>query len=111
MEQIKEFTEFKGYFVNWKEPWYFAKPDDTEKLLREIGFNNIHAYLSNEIITFPNSKSYSEFVKTIVMKPFLEYLPDDQTKDRYLKLFLDTAEKSGLFWTLDFVRLNILAQK
>jgi trans-aconitate 2-methyltransferase len=111
VKQIKESNEFKGYFVNWKEPWYFAKPDDTEKLLREIGFNNIHAYLSNEIITFSNSKSYSEFVKTIVMKPFLEYLPDDQTKDRYLKLFLNIAEKSGLFWTLDFVRLNILAQK
>jgi hypothetical protein len=45
------------------------------------------------------------------MKPFLQYLPDDQLKDRYVKLFLDTVEKSGLSWSLDFVRLNIIAQK
>jgi len=97
--------------VNWKEPWYFAKPDDTEKLLEEIGFTNIDVYLSDAITTFPDSKTYSQFVKTVVMKPFLQYLPDDQLKDKYVKLFLDTVEKSGLSWSLDFVRLNIIAQK
>jgi hypothetical protein len=45
------------------------------------------------------------------MKPFLQYLPDDQLKDRYVKLFLETVEKSRLSWSLDFVRLNIIAQK
>jgi trans-aconitate 2-methyltransferase len=111
MKQIKESAEFRGHFVNWKEPWYFAKPGDTEKLLEEIGFTNIDVYPSDGTTTFPDSKSYSQFVKTIVMKPFLRYLPDDQLKDRYLKLFLERVEKSGLFWTLDFIRLNIIAQK
>ena len=111
MKQIKESAEFRGHFVNWKEPWYFAKPGDTEKLLEEIGFTNIDVYPSDGTTTFPDSKSYSQFVKTIVMKPFLRYLPDDQLKDRYLKLFLERVEKSGLSWTLDFIRLNIIAQK
>jgi trans-aconitate 2-methyltransferase len=111
MRQIKESAEFKGHFVNWKEPWYFANSDDTEKLLAEIGFTNIDVNLSDGITTFPDSESYSQFIKTVVMKPFLQYLPDDQLKDRYLKLFLDKVEKSGLSWTLDYVRLNILAQK
>ena len=111
IKQIKESAEFKGHFVNWKEPWYFAKPNDTEKLLKEIGFTNIDVYLSDAITTFPDSKAYSQFVKTVVMKPFLQYLPDDQLKDRYVKLFLETVEKSRLSWSLDFVRLNIIAQK
>ncbi len=111
IKQIKESGEFKSHFVNWKERWYFAKLDDTEKLLEEIGFTNIDVYLSNAITTFPDSKAYSQFVKTVVMKPFLQYLPDDQLKDKYVKLFLDTVEKSGLSWSLDFVRLNIIAQK
>jgi trans-aconitate 2-methyltransferase len=111
MKKIKESAEFKRHFVNWKEPWYFAKPGDTEKLLEEIGFTNIDVYLSDGITTFPDSKSYSQFVKTIVMKPFLRYLPDDQLKDRYLKLFLERVEESRLSWTLDFIRLNIMADK
>jgi trans-aconitate 2-methyltransferase len=111
IKQIKESGEFKSHFVNWKERWYFAKLDDTEKLLEEIGFTNIDVYLSKAITTFPDSKAYSQFVKTVVMKPFLQYLPDDQLKDKYVKLFLDTVEKSRLSWSLDFVRLNIIAQK
>jgi trans-aconitate 2-methyltransferase len=100
MKQIKESAEFRGHFVNWKEPWYFAKPGDTEKLLEEIGFTNIDVYPSDGTTTFPESKSYSQFVKTIVMKPFLRYLPDDQLKDRYLKLFLERVEKKRII--LDF---------
>jgi trans-aconitate 2-methyltransferase len=71
MKQIKESAEFRGHFVNWKEPWYFAKPGDTEKLLEEIGFTNIDVYPSDGTTTFPESKSYSQFVKTIADYPGL----------------------------------------
>jgi trans-aconitate 2-methyltransferase len=40
LEQIKHLDQFKAYFTNWKQPWYFAKPDDTNKLLEEIGYIN-----------------------------------------------------------------------
>jgi hypothetical protein len=70
---------------------------------------------------------YSRFVKTIIMKPFLEQLPDDvdddKLKNRYLELFLQEVEKSRRTsvnsdnnksqapWSLDLVRLNIIADK
>jgi hypothetical protein len=28
-----EFNEFKEYFASFNQSWYFAKPDDTSKLL------------------------------------------------------------------------------
>jgi hypothetical protein len=52
------------------------------------------------------------------MKPFLERLPDNKTRDRYLELFLDRVEtrstsskKSQAPWSLDYVRLNIIVNK
>ncbi|MDP9288187.1 MAG: hypothetical protein M3P08_08325 [Thermoproteota archaeon] len=56
------------------------------------------------------------FVKTVIMKPFLEHLPDDKIRNRYLELFLDEIEKRSTSskksrWSLDYVRLNIIADK
>lgn len=58
MNQIRGLSEFEAYFVNWKEPWYFAKPEDTEKLLKQIGFKIIKVYLSDGTTTFTNCTSY-----------------------------------------------------
>lgn len=112
MNQIKELSEFKIYYLNWKEPWYFAKPEDTEKLLKEIGFKNIKVYLSDGTTIFSNRSSYSRFVRNVILKPFLQYLPNEKIKARFLKTFLDNVEEgeSGA-WTLDYVRLNIMAEK
>lgn len=40
LERIMHLDQFKAYFTNWKQPWYFAKPNDTNKLLEEIGYVN-----------------------------------------------------------------------
>jgi hypothetical protein len=54
------------------------------------------------------------------MKPFLERLPDDKLRNRYLELFLQAVEKNSASissnksqtpWSLDYVRLNIIADK
>jgi trans-aconitate methyltransferase len=111
LNQVKELDEFRDYFINWNEPWYFGKPDETRKLLQEIGFKNVNVYLSEASTTFSVRKSYSEFVKAVVMKPFLEYLPHEKQRSRYLELFLDKVEQSGLAWILDYMRLNIIAEK
>jgi hypothetical protein len=74
---------------------------------------------------------YSRFVKTVIMKPFLEHLSDDDVdddklKNRYWELFLQEIEKSKSAsvnnnnrsnnksqapWLLDYARLNIIADK
>jgi hypothetical protein len=71
-------------------------------------------------VNLADREIYSRFVKTVIMKPFLEHLPDDKIKNRYLELFLEEVEKSSNStsrkksqspWRLDFVRLNIVADK
>ena len=33
LERITHLDQFRAYFTNWKQSWYFAKPDDIDKLL------------------------------------------------------------------------------
>jgi len=118
LHRVTELNEFREYFGNMNCPWYFAKPDDTRILLEKIGYINTKVHLHNDRVILDNREIYSRFVRTVIMKPFLEHLPDDKIRNRYLELFLDEVEKrstsskkSRTPWSLDYVRLNIIADK
>ena len=124
LEQIKNLDQFKEHFTEWKQPWYFAKAEDTNKLLQEIGYVNTQVYSSSDSVILPNRQIYSKFVKTVVLKSYSDYLSQhndngddsiDKLKTLFLKLFLNEVKKcsnkSNRRWFLDFVRLNIIAQR
>src|SRR5919202_4923882 len=123
LERIIHLDQFKEHFADWKQPWHFAKAEDTSKLLQEIGYVNTKVYYSDDCVTLPNRRIYSKFIKKVVMKSYLDHLSSrnddydiDKSKDLFLELFLDEVEKynSGKLnkpWSLDFVRLNIIAYK
>ena len=118
LERITYLDQFKEYFVDWKQPWYFAKSDDTNKLLKEVGYVNTTVSSNSDRVILPNRYTYSKFMKTVVMKSYLERLSIDNHGDKlkalFLEMFLDEIEKSTnqskVGWFLDFVRLNIVAQ-
>jgi hypothetical protein len=91
--------QFKAYFTDWKQQWYFAKPHDTDNLLEEIGYVNRTVYLYSDCVILPNRRIYSKFVKTVVMKPHLERLLSGRNDDEndklrlcFLEVFLDEVE-------------------
>ena len=118
LERIKHLDQFKTYFANWEQSWYFAKAEDTNKLLKEIGYVNSRVSSNRDCVILPNRRVYSRFIKTVVAKPYLECLSTDngdKLKKAFLELFLDEVKKhsnrSKTQWFLDFVRLNIVAHK
>lgn len=44
--------QFKEYFINWKQSWYFPKPDETKELLQEAKFKDIKVNLSKALQLF-----------------------------------------------------------
>lgn len=87
--------QFRKYFANWKQSWYFPKPDDTERLLQQIGFRDILVYLSDQTMVYPDLESFALFVKSVTLRTFLDYLPDAQKKVQFLDVFLNEFEQSG----------------
>jgi trans-aconitate 2-methyltransferase len=118
LERTRQLDQFKAYFTNWKQSWYFANPEDTDKLLKEIGYVNSRVQLNRDYVILLNRRIYSRFIKTVVAKPYLECLATDngdELKKAFLELFLDEVKKhsnkSKTRWFLDFVRLNIVAHR
>ena len=111
--KIVQYDQFKEYFANWKQPWYFANPDETKRLLQKIGFKNIQVKLSNRTTSFSDLQSFAIFVKTVIMKPFLGYISDSIKKDEFLDVFLNEFEERSdqQAWSLDFMLLSIFARK
>ena len=117
--KVRKSNQFYNYFCNdkgeniWKQTWYFAKKEDTEKMLKEIGFKNIQVFLENRESKFNNKEEYFLFIKTIVLLPYLKYLPNETLKDKFAKSVIQEIETNSkeLQWKLDFVRLNINAKK
>lgn len=110
---VKDSPDFEQYFYEWKQSWYFAKPEDTKSVLKDLGFKNIQVYLSNSNIDFDSKNNYLVYVKTVVIGPYLKYLPSEQLKNKFVEATLYLIEKDypELRWKLDYVRLNILASK
>jgi trans-aconitate methyltransferase len=117
LEDVIKLSEFKQYFAKQDKPWYFAKPQNTAELLKRIGYVNLKVQLQDNTIDLMNRKMYSEFVKTVILKSFLQYLSDENIKSRFLNIFLDRVEETSVKhkiqapWRLDYVRLNIIANK
>lgn len=103
--------EFRRYFANWKQSWYFPKPDDTERLLQQIEFRDILVYLSDRTMVYPDLQSFTMFVRSVILRTFLGYLPDSQKKEQFLNLFLNEFKQSSREWSLDFMRLSVFARK
>ena len=118
-DRVRNSPGFCNYFENrygeqiWANPWYFAKKEDVEILLKDIGFTNIHVFLENKIVNFENKGDYSLYIRTIVLKPYLEYLPEEQQKKRFIESIINEigVNMPELKWKLHYVRLNIFANK
>jgi trans-aconitate 2-methyltransferase len=103
--------QFREHFVDWKQSWYFPKADEIERLLQKAKFRNTQVNLSKRATIFPDRHSFAIFIRTVIMKPFLGYLPDAKKKEQFLDVFLNEFERTGWAWSVDFMRLGISAEK
>lgn len=112
-DKIKDSPEFKDYFLNWKISWNFPKIEDTKIILEEIGYKNINVDLTTAQVKFDTKSSYLKYIKTVILNPYLEYLPSANLKDKFINKSLVLIEKTfpELMWNLDYKRLNIAALK
>ncbi len=109
--KIIQSDQFKEHFTNWKQSWYFPKPEETERLLQKVGFKEIQVDLSSQTTSFPDRLSFATFVRTVIMKPFLGFLADANRKEQFINAFLKEFEGHGRPWSLEFIRLTISARK
>jgi trans-aconitate 2-methyltransferase len=91
---------YAEHFRDWRPPWNYANPSDTEARLRAAGFARAECWLAPA----PQQPEHArEFLSTIVLGPHVQQLPE-----RLREPFMDEVmELLGEPVIVDYVRLNI----
>jgi trans-aconitate 2-methyltransferase len=96
--------EFAPHFEGMGAMWNFAAPDETEARLRNAGFSDVRCWLEPKPVT---PEHPLEFTETVTLGPHLDRLPEGLRRP-----FAEAVlELCGEPLTLDYVRLNIEAQR
>jgi trans-aconitate 2-methyltransferase len=83
--------------------WAFDDAESTAAALADAGFVDIQTWLNPEPTSFGSRDEMAEFLRTVVLRTYLEATPEDE-REGLLEGVLDLL---GL--ELDYVRLNIVA--
>jgi trans-aconitate 2-methyltransferase len=95
---------FGEHFADMEPMLNFATPQETDALLREIGFEDVRCWLQPKNVTPAEPLA---FLATVTLGPQLERLPDD-LEDPFVR---EVAAEMGEPLVLDYVRLNIEARR
>jgi trans-aconitate 2-methyltransferase len=96
---------YAAYFRDWEGPWNYAAPVETERRLRDAGFEEARCWLTPRPARPPDPPA---FLATVILRAHLEMLPHE-LRDRYVADVV--AAGGGDELEVDYVRLNIHAIK
>ena len=85
--------------------WAFHDAESTAARLEAAGFVDVSTWLNTELTPFPDRAALAEFLQTVVLRTYLEALPEGD-RASLLDGVLDDLGKLEL----DYVRLNITAR-
>ncbi len=112
-DRVKDLPKYSNYFSQWRIDRNYAKPEETENILKEIGYKDINVYITEAQASFNSRNDYFIYLKTVDLRPYLKYLPSEQLQNEFVDTILSYMEKhhSNHCWKLDYMRLTILASK
>lgn len=100
---------YREYYADWRDPWLFESPAETEARLRHAGFRSAACWLEHAPTPFPDAAQYRAFLESVVMRPYLARLPSASLRTNFLDDMMADAARERPRFTLDYWRLNISA--
>ena len=91
-----------------RDPYHFAGPEETRARLTAAGFTEVRTWLEPSPAAFPTEESFQDYLKTVVLGPYLAALPET-LHDPFVAAVVETDAQNGRRQTVDYVRLNMTA--
>ena len=103
--------DYASEFAGWSRPSNFATAEDTRERLVHAGFVDIESWIESAPVTFPDADAFRAFVTTVVLRPYLPRIRDEQRRAAFVEKMVDAASRDDPSYTLDYWRLNITARR
>jgi trans-aconitate 2-methyltransferase len=111
MAKLAESPGYAPFLATFPSPWLYQDAEGAAATLRRAGFIDIQTNIEAAPTVLDDRKHYSEFIKTVIVRTYLERLPNSSLRDQYVAELADQAETDTPPFLLDYWRLNLSARK
>lgn len=108
---LAQSPEFASDFAGWSDPWNYSSAADARGRLVDAGFVDVRTWLEEAPASFADAESFRVFIRTVVLRPFLAPIGDEQRRAAFVDQVVDAASRDDPPYTLDYWRLNITARR
>lgn len=109
-DELAATAKYAPYFVGFREPWTFNDAKTAAALLRRAGFREVETSLEPALTVLEDLPTYSEFVRTVILRQHLERIPDAELRTAFVGALARQAETDDPPFSLDYWRLNLEAK-
>jgi trans-aconitate 2-methyltransferase len=100
---------YAQHFAGWTSPWEYADAPTTRRRLERAGFVAVETSVEPALTEFADPVTYRAFLGTVIMRPYLEALPDPALREALLDRMCAEAVDDRPPLSLDYWRLNLIA--
>jgi len=111
IDLVSATRKFAPYLVGFPNPWIFHDAETASELLEEAGFGGVQTSLEPALTVFENARSYSEFVRTVIVRLHLEQIPQETLRAEFVDELTRQASTDDPPFALDYWRLNLRADR
>lgn len=107
--EVMHEERFRRYLEGWTDDKNYADAETTRARLEAAGFEEVETWLHEEFTEFGSVEELARFLKTVVLKHHLTFLPEGEGDSFALAVASRLARGGSL--VVDYVRLNVLATR
>jgi trans-aconitate 2-methyltransferase len=107
MNTLMGVPKYARFFLRFHDPWVFNDAETAADLLRQAGFVEVQTTLESALTVLENIESYSEFVRTVILRRHLEEIPDPTLREEFVADIASQAALDDPQFSLDYWRLNL----
>ena len=111
IDRLGTTPRFAAYLAGFPTPWVFHNAEEAAALLVEVGFRETETNLDPALTVFDDAQTYSEFVRTVIVRLHLERLPDASLRTEFVDELTRQASTDDPPFALDYWRLNLSGTK
>jgi len=108
--KVMGWPRFRSFFEGWDDDKTYAGSDETKARLGAAGFEDVRAWLHEELTGFGSVDELARFLATVVLGGHLEKLPEEEREPFAAAVAGEIVAVDGEP-LLDYVRLNMIATR
>ena len=107
MDALMVAPKYAPFFATFRDPWVYNDAETASGLLRQAGFVEVETGVEPALTVLENRESYSEFVRSAILRLHLEQIPDDELRNEFVAELVRQAAADSPAFSLDYWRLNL----